>query len=288
MARSRCLCRLSRSRAGVVLLCGALAFLLSPLSVMATSTGNYYEEAGDVFDDWDVCRTRGDGADGFLKYVGSHFEPVIVSQSLGSNADRAYARGIQFGVEYGDTTRRAEAIFEYVRDRVRYVSDSSQFGYVEFAQNADELLAEVDREGLAYGDCEDYAFLLGAMYVGAGIRAAVVLAPDHAATLVYLPDYARANRFLNVNGETGWVWAEATGDNNPLGWMPENYMRARLTAYELKDTGTPPQALPDKPVITVPRRAGGELTLPVSPFFLVLIVLWLIGSLGRRRSASRW
>jgi hypothetical protein len=255
---------------------------------MATSTGNFYEQGGDVFDDWDVCRTRGDGEDGFLKYVGNHFEPVIAWESLGANADRAYARGIQFSAEYEDTTRCAEAVFEYVRNHVRYVSDSSQFGYVEFAQNADELLAEADREGVAYGDCEDYAFLLGAMYVGAGIRAAVVLAPDHAATLVHLPDYARANRFLNVNGEGGWVWAEATGDNNPLGWMPENYMRVHLTAYELEDTGSPAAALPDKTITTVHRRSGGELTLPVSPFFLVLILLWFISSVGRRRSASHW
>ncbi len=270
-----------------MLLCGAILLLLCPLVVVATPTGNYYKDRGDIFDDWDVCRTRADGSDGFLKYVGNRFEPVIVTQSTGANAELAYARGIQFAAEYRDVTQRAEAIFLYVRDRVSYVSDSSQFGHVEFAQNADELLAVVDRDGRAYGDCEDYAFLLGAMYVGAGIRSAIVLAPDHAATLVYLPDYRRANRFLSVNGETGWIWAEATGGNNPLGWMPENYMRTSVAAYELKDVGSPPQSLPDKPTTTVTRRTGGELTLPVPPFFIVLLLLWFISSVGRRRSASR-
>jgi len=271
-----------------LLLCGGALLLLCPLSVMATPTANYYKQGGDVFDDWDVCRTRADGEDGFLKYVGDRFEPVIVSQSVGRNMERAYVRGVQFGEEYPDVTQRAEAIFTYVRDRVRYVSDSSQFGLVEFAQNADELLAVVDEDGYAYGDCEDYAFLLGAMYVGAGVRSAIVLAPDHAAVLVHLPDYPHANRFLRVNGETGWVWAEATGGNNPLGWMPENYMRVSLVARELEDKGSPPLSAPDKPTTTVTRRAGGESSLSVPPLFIVLLLLWLISSMGRRRSASRW
>ncbi len=288
MALLRCLSRLLHSRATPVALCGVCALLLSPVGVSATPTGDYYKAGGEIYDDWDICRTRADGSDGFLQYVASGFEPIIVYESLGANADRAYARGVQFAAEYVHETQRAEAIFEYVRDRVRYVSDSSQFGQVEFAQNADELLMVVDEDGFAYGDCEDYAFLLGAMYVGAGIRAAVVLAPDHAATLVHLPDYPQANRVLRLNGESGWVWAEATGGNNPLGWMPENYMRVPLDAYELDDKGAPPASLPDKPTTTVKRSEGGGFSLPISPFFLVVFLLWLLSSLGRRRSASQW
>jgi hypothetical protein len=182
-----------RARAALIALCGAVLLGFCPISVMATPTGDYYKEGGEIFDDWDICRTRADGRDGFLKYVAGRFEPVIVAESLGANAERAYARGIQFGVQYDDVTQRAEAIFAYARDRVRYTSDSSQFGHAEFAQNADELLAVVDQDGFAYGDCEDYAFLLGAMYVGAGIRSAIVLGPDHAAALVYLPERAVAH-----------------------------------------------------------------------------------------------
>jgi hypothetical protein len=255
--------------------------------VHASPTGNYYKAGADIYDDWDVCRTRADGRDGFLSYVGGQFEPIIATQSLGANADRAYVRGMEFGMQYADPMQRAGAIFLYVRDRIRYTSDSSQFGHVEFAQNADELLGEVDKDGFAYGDCEDYAVLLGAMYVGAGMRAAIVLAPDHAATLVYLPDYPGANRSLTVNGESGWVWAEATGGNNPLGWMPEQYMRTRLLAYELQDVGEPPVTVPTKTVTTVTRRSGEGFSLPVPPFFIVLILLWLLRALGRR-SASRW
>lgn len=282
MALSRCLSRVLRARATPVVLSVVLLLLSCPALVAATPTGDYYKAGGEIYDDWDVCRTRADGRDGFLKYVGGRFEPIIAWQSLGDNVDRAYGRGVQFAVEYRDETRRAEAIFEYVRDRVRYTSDSSQFGQVEFAQNADELLEVIDKDGLAYGDCEDYAFLLGAMYIGAGLRSAIVLAPDHAATLVYLPGYARANRMLTLDGESGWVWAEATGGNNPLGWMPENYMRVSLDAYELQDIGSPPDVLPDKPKTTVPRRGGGDIALPVSPFFLILFLLWAMSALRRR------
>jgi hypothetical protein len=114
-----------------------------------------------------------------------------------------------------------------------------------------------------------------------------VLAPDHAATLVYLPGYAAANRVLTLNGDSGWVWAEATGGNNPLGWMPQQYMGARLLAYELEDVGTRPLNPPDKVTTSVRRRTGGDLTLPLSPYWLVLLLLWLMSSLGRRRDSSR-
>lgn len=283
MALSPCLSRALRARTMPIVLCWLGLLFASPLLVAATPTGDYYEERGDIFDDWDVCRTRADGRDGFLKYVAGSFEPVIVWQSLGANADIAYARGVQFAMEYQDETQRAEAIFAYVRDRVRYTSDSSQFGYAEFAQNADELLSTIDADGVAYGDCEDYAILLGAMYVGAELRSALVLAPDHAATLVYLPGYGRANRILTLNGETGWIWAEATGGNNPLGWMPESYMRVPLDAYELKNIGVAPIVLPDKQKTSLPRRGStGFNNLPVSPFFLILLLLWTLSALRRR------
>jgi hypothetical protein len=288
MAPSRCRSEFFRKVTAPVLLCATVVLLSCPAAVMATATGNYYADGADIFDDWNVCRTNADGADGFLARVAAAFEPVIAEEGLGSNADAAYVRGFQFGVEYADPTQRAEAIFLYVRDRVRYSSDRSQFGYDEFAQNADELLEVIDKDGFAYGDCEDYAILLGTIYTGAGLRSAVVLAPDHAAVLVYLPDYPRANRFLTVDGEPGWVWAEATGGNNPFGWMPEDFMGTRLLARELEDRGSPPESLPDKDIVTVPRHTDRDFALPVSPFFLVLLVLWLMSAAGRRRSASRW
>ncbi|MFW6056000.1 MAG: transglutaminase domain-containing protein [Chloroflexota bacterium] len=270
-----------------VVLCLVVLSLVLPSTVVAIPTGSYYGEGDMVYDDWDVCRTRGDGADGFLRYVGASFEPVIARESLGDNAHVAYSRGKDFIPKYPDRVERAEAIFSYVRDNVHYMSDKSQFGHVVFAQNADELYSEMMEEGRAYGDCEDYAVLLGVMCLGAGLRSAIVLAPDHAATLVYVPDYRLANRVLTVNGEHGWVWAEATGRNNPFGWMPERYMRVGLAAHELQDRGLAPSPPTDKPEVTLTRSTGAGFSLPVPPFYLIVGLLWLVSRLGRRRSPSR-
>ncbi|MCK5586441.1 transglutaminase domain-containing protein, partial [Candidatus Bipolaricaulota bacterium] len=208
----------------------------------------------------------------------------IAFESLGEKTALAYSVGEQIAGKYPDLLERAKKVFLFVRDRVDYTPDIDQFSHKEFAQNADELLAVIDEEGVGYGDCEDYAVLLGVMYLGAGMRSAIVLAPEHAAALVYVPEYAQANRQLTLNGESGWVWAEATGGNNPFGWMPDQYMNVELQARELVDEGLAVGELPDKPIVTVSRDAGGGFVLPVSPFFLVVFFLWLISSLGRRRS----
>jgi len=287
MAHSQCRSSFLRTRPVAIGLVVLALCLLSPLAVAALPTSNFYEEGSDIYDDWDVCRTRGDGSDGFLKFVGGDFDPVIAYESLGDNANSAYVTGFRLAQEYPDVDTRAEAVFAYARDGVRYTSDRSQFGYVEFAQNADELADIIAEEGVAYGDCEDYAFLLGAMYLGAGIRSAIVLAPDHAATLVYLPGYKDANRVLTLNGEEGWIWAEATGGNNPLGWMPDQYMRVELAAQELTNTGLPAPSPQTKPVVEITRRQGTDFSLPIPPFWLIMLVLWLVSRIGRRRFTSR-
>lgn len=286
MVRLRCRSSFLSTRPVTIGLVVLALSLLSPLAVAAVPTSEYYEAGQDIYDDWDVCRTRGDGSDGFLQYVGGEFDPVIVYESMGENSNRAYVTGFQLAQEYPDLDARAEAIFAYARDGVRYTSDRSQFGYGEFAQNADEMASIIAEEGVAYGDCEDYAFLLGVMYVGAGMRSAIVLAPDHAATLVYLPGYVGANRVLNLEGEEGWIWAEATGGNNPLGWMPDQYMRVELAARELTDVGLPAPAPQTKTVAEITRHQGAGFSLPIPPFWLIILVLWLIARVGRRRAPS--
>jgi hypothetical protein len=286
MARSQCRSSFLRTRPVTVGLVVAALFLFSPLAVSAVSTSSFYEGGSDIYDDWDVCRTRGDGPDGFLAFVGGQFDPVIAYESLGDNANSAYVKGFQFAQEYANLEQRAEVVFAYARDGVSYNSDHSQFGYVEFAQNADELAGIIAEEGKAYGDCEDYAFLLGVMYLGAEMRAAIVLAPDHAATLVYLPGYVEANRVLTLEGEDGWIWAEATGGNNPLGWMPDQYMRVELAAEELTNVGLPTPAPQTKPVADITRHQGAGFSMPIPPFWLVILVLWLIGRMGRRGAPS--
>jgi len=263
----------------------SLAVLLAimPAFVLAISSANFYEQGEEIFDDWDVCRTNAAGDDGFFQVSSkTEFHPIILGESLGENADKAYHFGQQFARDYPDIPQRAERIFAFARDKVKYTSDEDQFSFPEFAQNADELAATIEDESIAYGDCEDYAVLLAVMCKGAGLRSAIVLAPDHAATLVYLPEYDKANQTLSVDGEPGWVWAEATGGNNPLGWMPERFIGKNLGVYEVKDEAIAEVEPPDKTPITVTKESGGS-GIHISPFFGVIGLMWLLSLFRRRR-----
>ena len=265
----------------IVLILAILAVLM-PASILAIPSAKFYQEGGEIFDDWDICRTEAAGQDGFFQISATGFYPIIVGESLGQNADQAYRIGQQFAEDYSDTFQRAEGIFAFVRDRVRYTSDESQFGFAEFARNADELVVTIGDAGVAYGDCEDYAVLLAVMYKGAGFRSAVVLAPEHAAALVYLPGYRQVNRTLSVAGETGWIWAEATGGNNPLGWMPEEFLGTDLEVYEVEDEALTKGEPPDKPSVVITPDSGSS-GINISPFFVVIGLLFLISLLRRRR-----
>jgi len=210
-----------------------LAGLLTAGYAWASPSENFNEINGDVFDDWEICRTRASGTNGFYQVTQTSFRPVIAFESLGVNADTAYRLGEQFADEYPDRNKRAEAIFSFVRDRVRYTSDIDQFDHEEFAQNADELAAIIEGGRAGYGDCEDSAVLLAVMYKGAGYRSAIIIGEGHTAAMVYLPDYTQAPALFELNGEPGWVWAEATGRNNPLGWTSKEYLDVELAAYEI-------------------------------------------------------
>ncbi len=260
----------------------AILLAIMPVLALAVQSTKFYESGGEIFDDWDVCRTNAAGEDGFFQVSKTGFCPVILGESLGENADRAYHAGEQFAKDYPDIYQRAEKIFLFARDKVKYTPDADQFDFKEFARNADEVATDIEDKGFAYGDCEDYAILLAVMYKGADIRSAIVLAPNHAAALVYLPEYKKANQTLSINGESGWVWAEATGGNNRLGWMPERFMGAKLGVYEVEDKAITEVMPHDKSRTTV-TPSGGSTGIHISPFFSVLAMMWLLSLFRRRR-----
>ena len=133
------------------MLTSAILAVLVPASILAIPSAQFYQEAGEIFDDWDICRTDAAGEDGFFQISSTGFRPIIVGESLGTNADQAYRIGQQFAGAYSDTHQRGVEIFAFARDRVRYSSDESQFSFPEFAQNADELAATIEDKGVAHG-----------------------------------------------------------------------------------------------------------------------------------------
>ena len=258
----------------------------------AFSSSGFYERGGDISDDWEICRTRAFGEDGFYQITEIGFRPVITFQSLGQNADLAYSLGEQIAAKYPDPLQRAEAVFHLVRDRVEYTPDIEQAGNEEFAQNADELAIAIVEDGIGYGDCEDMAVLLAVMYKAAGFRSAIVLVPEHTALLVYLPDYNKATAFFELEGEPGWIWAEATGRNNPLGWVPERYIStevaayeisAEIPAYEIPAGAVAPLTPPPAPAIAVAGTGEGTTTYRPYLFFIVIGLLWVMSLFRRRR-----
>jgi predicted transglutaminase-like cysteine proteinase len=272
----------------VVLLAGVVA----AGHAWAFPSQGFHKIGSNIFDDWNICRTDASGEDGYYQITDTGFRPVIAFESLGEEADVAYSLGEQIASEYPDQLQRAEAVFSFVRDKVRYTSDIDEFGSEEFAQNADELATTIRDDGSGKGDCEDMTVLLAVMYKAAGFRSAIMLLPDHTAVLVYLPDYNQATAFFELNGETGWIWAEATGKNNPLGWAPDDYLDMEIPAYEISA---------EIPAYEIPAGAAAPLTPPpaseiafsgtgagtASPPYLFLIMIGLLWCLSLLRRVRR-
>ncbi len=251
----------------------------------ASSSEGFHPKNGELFDDWEICRTRAGGEDGFYQITETTFRPVIAFESLGGNAALAYRLGEQIANKYPDQFQRAEAVFRFVRDRVRYTPDIDQFECEEFAQNADELATAIDQNGSGYGDCEDSAVLLAVMYKGAGYRSAIVVGSGHTAALVYLPDYKKATAVFKLDGESGWVWAEATGKKNPLGWVSREFTNVELAAYEISQEAVSLVKPSTAPSTAIAGTSRGGFFMP-SPFMGVIGLLWLT-SLFRRRRRTR-
>jgi hypothetical protein len=262
---------------------------LFPSLVQAFPSEQFQRVGRHIRDDWGIFRTRSNGPTGFLAQTTTSFDPIIARESMGENADVAWALGKEFILKYPDRNQRAERIFYYVRDKVVYTSDSDQFDTGEFAQNADEVAATIAEKGSARGDCEDSALLLAVLYEAAGFRSAMVLVPGHIATVVHLPEYRKAPRMLTLEGDPGWVWAEATGASNPFGWLPESVAVEEMTASEViggtleaKEGSSGPATVE---TATVEGGSGASSGAGLLSFIAVAGLLWIVA--GARGGASR-
>lgn len=278
--------RMKKALVTIVLISILGLMLVSP--ALAAPSQGFFELEDEVYDSFGVCRTRLNGEDGFMQLNEDGFDPIIARESLGENIDVAWELGRAFAEEYPEPHQRARQIFFFVRNRVVYTSDMDEFGHEEFAQNADELAGAILENGTAPGDCEDDAILLAVIYKAAGFRSAVVLIPGHAAALVHLPDYNKAACVFTLEGDAGWIWAEATGGTNNLGWLAPSLVSQPMTACELSEEAIPKKELTYGLTSIQRTSSGGGFSFGgILPFFSVIIVLWLFSGRKRRPVKKR-
>jgi len=208
--------------------------------VNATPSGGVYPpkfnyKNGYWYDSWNYNRNYYAGEDGFLPYV--------AYESLGSDKDLAYDLGEWFKENYNNKVERAEAILNYVQKWTDYGYDEDNvfingIAQEEWAWNADELAHMFDETtySVAIGDCEDMAFFCATLYVAANFDVALIDAPGHVALLIWLPEYDNANYYWDIpddGRDNGWIWVEATGEVNPVGWTPPDFSDGDWISYIL-------------------------------------------------------
>jgi hypothetical protein len=203
----------------------------------STFSPEYEQGYTHWIDNWGIDRTYYGGSNGYL--------PNLATETLGVNKELAYSIGQRFQSEYQSETERAVAILKYVQKWTEYGYDSENViidgeYQEEWAWNADEMAHNFSETTgmIAVGDCEDMAFLCGTIFVGAGFDSVIVDATDHVAMLIWLPEFSNANSYWDVPNDgrdAGWIWVEATGGSNPLGWTPPDYQSGGWTAYPIGD-----------------------------------------------------
>jgi hypothetical protein len=268
----------------------ALSMLILPFGkVKGTPSSDFTNKNGEWYDSFGIDRNVYDGPNGYL--------PNMAYETLGSNKELAFSIGESFKENYASTSSRAEAILNYVQTWTEYGYDSDNVvkGGVaqdEWAWNADEMAHKFDETAgvKATGDCEDMAFLCATIYAGAGIEAAVVDAPEHVACLIWLPDYANADHYWDIgDGKgNGWIWVEATGSTNPLGWTPPDFADGNWNAYPISSTqqinvgSTPVQTKPQPQ----PEPFPTDLVVMVVIAAIILLVLFLVAGSRKKKTGS--
>jgi hypothetical protein len=225
--------------------------------VFAYPSGNswppvYEKKYGEWYDlPWGLNRNYYYGENGYL--------PDLAYESLGSFVDLAYSWGEDFRANYPGRLERAQAVLSFVQSWTEYGYDEDYVvmqdePQAEWAWNADEMaymIEEARAEGtVAVGDCEDFAFLCATLYLAAGFDVAIIDAPQHVALMIWFPEFPDANIYWDIlDGRGyGWIWVEATGDSNPLGWTPPDFSDGSFETYVIESEFPPVAAFTYAPL----------------------------------------
>ncbi len=119
-------------------------------------------------------------------------------------------RVVSSGCESGRVCH-AKALYYFVRDNIKYISDPLGVEYVEDPK-------EVVKSG--GGDCESGSILLANLMESVGIRSQLVLISGHAYVRVVLPEAVSGDKI-----EDDWVYMDWTCDNCDFGEVPWQNLR---------------------------------------------------------------
>ncbi len=195
-----------------------------------TKHGSYW------YDEWNITRNLYYGEAGYL--------PNMFYETIGIYSDLAYSWGLEFKQRHSNSVELAQTILRFVQQWTIYGYDEENVfmdekAQVEWAWNGDEMAHMVqnaiDNTGVVIADCEDVAFFCATLYYGAGFDIALVDAPGHVALLIWFPDYPNANIYWDIQDGRGygWIWVEATGNQNLVGWTPPSFNDGDFIAYPI-------------------------------------------------------
>jgi hypothetical protein len=257
-----------------------LVLVVTPDVEAKTSGGTYPPtftyESGEWYDSWGITRTNAYGDSGYL--------PILLSETTGENSDLALRTGERLRNNFNDNQTLASSILTYVQTWVEYGYDvdnvyMNKRGQDEWAWNADELAYAINETmGIGtVGDCEDMSFLCATLYMGAGIDIAIVDAPGHVALLIWLPEYPNANKYWDLSDDgrdAGWIWIEATGPTNPIGWTPSDFTDGEWTAWTIQGDNY----YQHEPVQTWGEDADGDEISNWDIIIMIIIILFILFS----------
>lgn len=115
-----------------------------------------------------------------------------------------------------DRVCQSKALFYFVRDNIKYVSDD------KFHDQLENPVTVLKTGG---ADCEDMAVLLLALNMSIGNKGQLVLVPGHAYAQISIPEY-KAEKWLNL---------EATCKTCMFNELPESSTLAKKTYYKLSN-----------------------------------------------------
>lgn len=166
----------------------------------------------------DELQTIPDGRPGLDAKVAKVRE--LVEQAKRSSRFRARAVQLVRHLPERDTDAEVAAVFDFVRDNIRFTRDPWAPGGLELFTAPAAMLEQIDA-GMAAGDCDDHVILASALLETLGHRTRYRiggLPPDHFRHI-----------WLEVQTKRGWLPLELVNKREPMGWDPSDRFPLTLT-----------------------------------------------------------